>query len=133
MARVLIVDDEQMILDTLSEMLKETGHEVKVAIDGRAALKHIKNQPFDVAIVDVLMPQMDGLELMMAARQISPDMKVVAISGARHHARNMLDVAKVMGAKRILRKPFQKDELISAVQECLSDSEDTTQKHQQGH
>ena len=81
MARVLIIDDEQSIRDTLREILEYEGYEVEEAEDGEKGLTMLKRFNYDVALCDIKMPRMDGLELLEKANELAPDLPFIMISG----------------------------------------------------
>ncbi len=118
MPRVLVVDDEAQVRDLLRTTLEQAGYEVLEARTGREALQHYRDSPTDLVIMDILMPDKDGLESIMELRADYPDAKVIAITGGSTKVSTMdfLDIAKMMGAKRTLHKPFQLKELLEAVE-----------------
>lgn len=81
LARILAVDDESSIRETLRSILETEGYAVEVAQDGREALDLFKNQNFDVVLCDVKMQGMDGIEVLVALRELAPDLPVIMISG----------------------------------------------------
>ena len=81
MARILVVDDELMIRDLLAHVLMGAGHEVRTAENGLAAQKLCRILGFDLLITDIIMPEMDGMELIQEMQQHYPQMKILAISG----------------------------------------------------
>ncbi|MDP2173541.1 MAG: response regulator [Candidatus Cloacimonadaceae bacterium] len=115
--RILVVDDEQNIRDIISEFLSETGYQVKVAVDGLDALEKIQYEQYDLYIIDVFMPRMDGLQLVEKLKEIQPLAVVVIVTGF-----SSIDVAiKAIrkGAYHYLTKPIQADELIKVVESGL--------------
>lgn len=81
MARVLIVDDEKSIRSTLRDILEFEQYDVEEAVDGLDAIAHLKKQQYDVIIMDIKMPKMDGLEALERVAILAPDTPVVMISG----------------------------------------------------
>src|SRR5260370_7117598 len=81
MTRVLLVDDDSIVLDTLCQILEGAGYEVQAANGGAMGLEFYQGQRPDVVITDVIMPQMDGIEFIQNLRLIDPLVKVIAISG----------------------------------------------------
>ncbi|MDZ4182501.1 MAG: response regulator, partial [Candidatus Cloacimonadaceae bacterium] len=111
------VDDEQNIRDIISEFLMETGYQVKVAVDGLDALEKIQYEQYDLYIIDVFMPRMDGLQLVEKLKEIQPLAVVIIVTGF-----SSIDVAiKAIrkGAYHYLTKPIQADELIKVVDSGL--------------
>lgn len=121
MARILMVDDDPQMQATLPLVLADGGHQVTLAANGKQALRELRAQPIDLILTDILMPEMDGLELIRAVRKEHPGVKLLAISGgsARLPGTDALQVARLLGARRVLPKPFSADEVIAAVADAL--------------
>jgi DNA-binding NtrC family response regulator len=116
-ARVLVVDDDQVVLKVLSGMLRIAGYEVLPATGPSEALGMIKNQPpIDVLLSDVNMPEMAGTELIREAAQISPQTASLLMTGG------VISSAEVPPDVAVLRKPFAKQDLLDAVQAALERS-----------
>jgi CheY-like chemotaxis protein len=129
MARILVIDDDPQVRAMMAQMLERSGHEVRVAADGEAGLRNLREAPADLAIVDVFMPSRDGLEVIAELRQELPALPVIAISGgmtARDSARLTRDVLQVaersFGAARVLAKPIGWKQLVDAVDAVLGGS-----------
>ena len=123
MASVLIVDDEDQLRTLMRETLKEAGYRVTEARDGAEALLQYRTAPADLVIMDILMPNQDGLETTVTLRREFPNVKVIAITGGSDMIGilNFLDVAKMLGAHRVLQKPFDMKALLDTVQAELQD------------
>lgn len=80
--RILVVDDEQLTRMSLADFLQEIGYETKSAGDGNTALKLQKRQPFNVCIVDIRMPGMDGIETISALHQVDPHSQFIIYTGS---------------------------------------------------
>jgi CheY-like chemotaxis protein len=120
MSRILVVDDDETFLRPLCQTLLCAGHEVLAAADGSAALKLYRQQPVDLVITDLVMPEKEGIETMMELRQLQPDLKIIAMSGGGYiHCTDYLQIARRLGANRTLAKPFTAQELIEAVTSLL--------------
>ncbi len=121
MARVLLVDDDAQVRAPLQAILEREGHSVTVAGDGLEALRLVGTHPFAVALVDLYMPNMDGLELIPKLKIQVPNMRVVATSGGYQAGRgiDLLRVAERAGADRILAKPFTIDELRATLESLI--------------
>ena len=120
MIRILVIDDDIIIREMLKECLERAEYEVLVASDGKAALKLHSANPVDLIITDIVMPEKDGLEIIMEFRRRFPAVKVIAISGGgRIEANEYLNIAKVLGVTRTFSKPFELRELLAAVRELL--------------
>lgn len=123
MARILIVDDEAALRDSLVVALRKAGHEVTPAGDGQAALTAAEKLPFDVVITDLIMPNVDGLEAIKRFRKISEHVKIIAMSGGgRTRQFDVLDFAKQFGADAAIAKPFRIAELLGIVGKVLGES-----------
>ncbi|MGE0733225.1 MAG: response regulator [Alphaproteobacteria bacterium] len=121
MARVLLIDDETLVLATLSAALRDAGHEVVEARDGRRGLAALAEQPVDLVVTDILMPERDGIEVILEIRMRWPRLKIIAISGGDpNDGYDYLPISKRLGADRTMTKPFLPAELVAAVDELLS-------------
>ncbi len=122
MARILVVDDEELARFTIREILESAGHQVDEAGDGRQALDALAQVPFDLVVTDIIMPEKDGVSATIEIRQGYPDIKIIAVSGGgRTRNLDFLEMAKQYGADRILAKPFAEEELLEAVEGCLAE------------
>ncbi|HEY7489743.1 MAG TPA: response regulator [Candidatus Tectomicrobia bacterium] len=123
MARVLIIDDDAQLRTMLRESLEQRGYEVDEACDGYEGLRHYRATPPDVIILDIWMPEQEGLETLRALRCTNPEVKVIAISGG--HLMGSVDflrAAKLLGARRTLHKPILRHDLLQAVYELVQDA-----------
>lgn len=122
MPSVLVVDDEQQIRSLIRQTLEQAGYEVTEARDGKEGLQAYRQRSHDLVIMDILMPDQDGLESIMTLRREFPSAKVIAITGGSDMIgiMNFLDVAKMLGARRTLQKPFEMKTLLAAAQAELA-------------
>jgi two-component system chemotaxis response regulator CheY len=118
MPSILVVDDEDQVRRLVRETLEQAGYLVMEARDGKEALQQHRLAPADLVIMDILMPDQDGLETIAALRREFPDVKVIAITGGSDMIGilNFLDVAKMLGAHSALQKPFEMKTLLDTVQ-----------------
>ena len=116
MPSVLVVDDEDQIRQLIRETLEQAGYEVQEARDGKEGLDRYRAKAADLVIMDILMPDQDGLESIMTLRREFPAAKVIAITGGSDMIGilNFLDVAKMLGARRTLQKTFDMKTLLEA-------------------
>lgn len=114
MATILIIDDEELIRVLLRSTLEAEGYEVAEAANGRQALELYRHRPTDLVITDIVMPELNGLDLLLELTREFLDAKVIAISGEGGE-KNVLDVAKLLGARQTFRKPLSLPHLLSAV------------------
>lgn len=113
MKHILLMDDETSIVQLLTRLLQRSDYKVTVALDGKEGMELYRNDPADLVIVDIFMPEMDGLEVIRQLKAEFPDVHLIAISGA---PKNLLHEAKELGANQILRKPFNLDVLLQAIE-----------------
>ena len=114
---ILVVDDDAQIRGLCRTTLEESGYLVREAGNGQRALGAIQETTFDLIVLDLSMPDMDGFEFLKVVRAIVPKLKIVVISGFL--GGTMLTAAKLFGAAATLAKPFSSDSLLSAVDEVL--------------
>lgn len=118
--RILLADDEDMFAVMLQRSLVMFGYEVVRARNGREALVAYNPTTFSLVITDLIMPDMEGVELIAALRKVNPAVKIIAMSGGgRNHPQSYLHIAEKIGAWRTFAKPFPISELVTAIQECL--------------
>jgi CheY-like chemotaxis protein len=121
MARILVIDDEEPVRRLLTRILVADGHEVLEANNGREALEVHTKESVQLVITDIVMPEKDGLEVIMALRHDAPGLRIIAMSGGgRFHQTEALLMAEPLGAVASLRKPFSIDELREAVGRALA-------------
>ena len=114
MATILIIDDEEIIRVLLRSALLAAGHEVVEAANGREGLELYRQRPTDLVITDIVMPELNGLDMLLELTREFLHAKVIAISGAGEE-KNVLDVAKLLGARQTFQKPFSIPHLLGAV------------------
>lgn len=120
MARILVIDDEELSLFTMREILEDAGHTVETAGDGMAGLALQRSQAFDLVITDMVMPRMEGIELIAEIRGTNSSIPILAISGSgRSHNTDFLELARRRGANAGLIKPFSEDDLLNVIADCL--------------
>lgn len=101
---ILIVDDEDIVHVTLSTLLKHLNHHVESAFDGTTALQKIKTNSFDLVLLDIRMPDIDGFEVLENIQDLMPPLRVIVITG--HGDPTMSDKAKALGAYHFFIKPI---------------------------
>ena len=114
MATVLIIDDDEPIRALLRTTLEAAGHKVVEAANGRIGLDLYRLKPTDLIITDIAMPELNGLDLILALTLQFLHAKVITISGAGEE-KNVLDVAKLLGARQTFHKSFGIPQLLEAV------------------
>jgi CheY-like chemotaxis protein len=103
------------------EVLEGLGHAVTETENGRLAIERLGSAAFDLVITDVLMPEMDGIEVIKAVRRTRPETKILAISGGAPNlpAGYALKLTEMFSADAVLYKPFMNDELRKSVGELV--------------
>jgi len=124
LAKILIIDDDHSVQLTIRLLLERAGHAVVTAGGGRKGLDLVEQEDFDLLLLDIFMPGMDGFETMRQLLQQRPSMPVIVISGRPLPADpadgpDFLAMARKLGAIRSLQKPFRPAELLTAVAACL--------------
>ena len=121
--KILIVDDNNKFLDMLSEFLTANGIVVEVSDNGGEALKKFAGFNPDIVVTDIVMPDIDGIELLLQLRKINPDVKVIVMSGGnKGHADAYLHMADKLGANAVLSKPFELAELMQEIKKLEADA-----------
>lgn len=118
---LLIVDDEAPVRELLCDALAADDRHILQAATGNQAYEILCNQPVDLLVTDIVMPEQDGIALIMQLNDIAPKIPVIAISGGGgiQSGFDYLPVSKLVGANAILRKPFKLDELRQLVASLL--------------
>ena len=118
---ILLVDDDVLFGGTLQNVLRVLGYTVLRAQNGREALALYDPQTVALVLTDLIMPDMEGVELIIALRQRHPSVKVIAMSGGgRNQPEAYLKIAHQVGAVKTLAKPFPLATLRVTVAECLA-------------
>ena len=115
MSTILVMDDDASIRTLLSTALQAVGYAVVEASNGREGLQLYRQKPVDLVVVDIVMPELNGPDTIMALTREFLDVKVIAISGVFSED-YMKKTARLLGARKILRKPFEMEALLRAVQ-----------------
>lgn len=121
MARILLIDDEDAVRGLFAAILRQAGHTVDTAPDGKSGLALHRAAEPDLIITDMMMPDMDGVELIKALRHSLPRPRVIALSGGSEFSDSLyLPVARRLGVQRTLAKPVGVETLLRAVDEVLA-------------
>ena len=120
-SRILIADDDPILRELVQEYLSAEGYSLTLVEDGREALKAAEAARFDLIITDMVMPNLDGIELLQALRSTSPETPVLAMSAgiAGCNADVLLRAATAVGAVSVLRKPLSRQALVETVRDLL--------------
>ena len=130
MSNILLVDDEKSVRKTMQTFLQQKQYEVEVAAEADKAIQLLKDKSFDVAVVDIILPRVNGLEVLKQIQTLAPDVQVIIITG-----QPTVDTAAEavrLGANEYLRKPINKEKLLKAVNHSvrLKQSEDERRRLQ---
>jgi CheY-like chemotaxis protein len=125
MQRILLIDDDDAVRSAISLILDQEDYVVTAAEDGHAGLRCVEEASFDLAIVDMFMPGLDGIETITAIRALAPTLPIIATSGAVARsqgggAADVLATATERGAAMVIHKPFRPRELLQAIAQCLA-------------
>jgi CheY-like chemotaxis protein len=121
MPGVLIVEDEKELREMLKTALLRRRLTVLEAVNGKDAIVHFKPSITDLVVTDLIMPEEDGLKVIMKLKQLKPGIKIIAISGGgKAGPASYLNLAKALGADAVYSKPFSTNELIAKIEELLN-------------
>lgn len=118
MARILIVDDYQPLREMLKTTLEFAGYEIREAENGNEAIKSHQQTPADLILMDLSMPEKEGIETIIELRRSFPKVKIIAISGTD---RVNLKTARILGANAAFQKPVDDEVLIEMIVSLLKD------------
>lgn len=129
MRRILVIEDNADQRELLTTMLIKAGYEVLEAPDGRVGLKLFYQQPCELVITDIFMPEQEGIETILKLKKEFLAVRIIAISGGGTRGKQLgwcgadaaLEAAKNLGADRVLHKPIKIDRLLAIVEELLAD------------
>ena len=119
---ILIIDDDPTMRQTIRTILEEENCHIAEAHDGQHALKFLQSKPVDMIIVDIIMPEKDGIEVIIETTEKYPHIKILSLSGGGLiDADAHLHTAQELGADQTLVKPFKNNDLIDKVHLLLDD------------
>ena len=118
MARILVVDDVKEAVDAIRKILERGGHKIIGYTDELAAIDHVKNDPVDLAILDIKLKKMDGVEVLGRLKEVQPGIKIIMLTGYPTH--ETVEEAMRLGAKAYCLKPIDRSELEKKVDDVLS-------------
>lgn len=117
---IMIIEDDRDLREMLRTALLRKEYTVLEAKNGREALLNFKPGVTDLVITDLLMPEEDGLKVIMQMRELKPGIRVIAISGGgKAGPGNYLDMARTLGADSVFSKPFSVNDLVTRIEELL--------------
>jgi CheY-like chemotaxis protein len=112
------MDDEADTRMMIEDILASAGYEVVLAADGLEGMRQYHSTPIDLAVIDLFMPNREGLETIKELKHEFPDFPIIAMSGDAL-ALPLLSIAQRLGAEEVLQKPFSPEELLEAVEHML--------------
>ena len=118
-ARILVIDDEEIVCKSCHRILTKAGYDVSVSQDPRSALRLLEKEPYDVVITDLMMPEVGGMDILKTVKEVSPDTEVIIITGYGT-IKNAVEATKI-GARDYIPKPFTPKELNAAVEKALEE------------
>ena len=122
MATILLVEDEPLVSETLCAAMKGKGHTVVMAANGVEGLKRFAEGSFDLVVTDIIMPDKEGIEMILEMRRHKPDAKIVAISGGGRTGNvEFLKMAGSLGAMATLNKPIRLADFFNVLNRCLGE------------
>jgi CheY-like chemotaxis protein len=120
MSRILVVDDDAAVRRALERVLSRHGHEVLLAADGGQGLRRWREEGADLVLLDIHMPNTDGIEVLVQLRGLAPRLPVIVMSGGDQTKQlDLLGDAKLLGARAVLKKPFTLAEIFGVIDDAL--------------
>lgn len=121
MTTILVIDDEDLLRQTLRIHLEREGYQIVEAPDGPSGIAAVESGGIDLVLVDILMPMMDGIEVIRALRKGHPQLRIIAMSGGgRLAAPSLLHPAGRLGADVTIAKPFGMKDIARTIAELLA-------------
>ena len=129
MPRILLVEDDKYLRAVVAQMLADGGHTVTEAEDGRIAVAIYRPEVFDLIVMDLIMPEKDGMESITELKRKFPAVKIIAMTSGGQFAvkSEYLRMAKCIGAADVLKKPFSQDTLLTMVDRMMREGPAATQ------
>lgn len=115
---ILVIDDENIMRTALRQVLKDAGYDVIEAFNGTEGVERFRDNPVDLVITDMMLPEKGGLELIKELREEDPEVKIIAISALAYDA---FSAAKEQGASAAFEKPIHMQELLNTVARLLGE------------
>lgn len=116
---ILVVDDNEDLLETFSLILKRRGFHVETAGNGITAVDRYKEHAFDVTLMDIVMPEMNGVEAFRKIKEMDPEASVILMTA--YSEEELIQIAKNEGARKVISKPIRIDQLIDMIKEAATE------------
>jgi DNA-binding NtrC family response regulator len=116
---ILVVDDNQDLLETFAMILKRRGYQVQTAVNGVSAVNKFKAQNFDVTLMDIVMPEMNGVDAFKKIKEMQPEAPIILMTA--YSDEDLIQSAKDEGVRQIIHKPIRIDQLIDLINEVAGD------------
>jgi DNA-binding NtrC family response regulator len=116
---ILVVDDNEDLLETFSLILKRRGFHVETAGNGATAVNRYKEHAFDVTLMDIVMPEMNGVEAFRKIKEMDPEASVILMTA--YSEEDLIEIAKKEGARKVINKPIRIDQLIDMIKEAATE------------
>ena len=128
MARILVIEDDDSIRKLIEKFMLIDGHEVETAENGLIGLEMIGSRQYDLLITDIVMPEQDGIGVLMELRKMQSKLKTIVITGGslKLNINDLMKMAKVMKADKVLMKPLDFENLRLTVAELLKEAEEAS-------
>lgn len=123
MENIIVIEDDDQLRSMLRKMLERSGYDVVEACNGKEGIQFYRENPSDLIITDIIMPEKEGVETIRELKRDFPDVHIIAISGGGHIGpEDYLHMAKMLGAQRTLSKPVEREVLLKTVAELLGNA-----------
>lgn len=122
MKQVLVIDDNAAIGEMIARMLAGEAFHCTMLLSGEDLADHLRRAHFDLIITDILMPDVEGIEIIREVRHDFPEIPIIAMSGGGHSIGiDVLKSAQQLGARAVLAKPFTRKDLLAAIDAAFAD------------
>lgn len=122
MGHVLVIDDDKNVLELIKVLLERINCSVTTTENAKDVKKLVSDNKYDLVVTDLLIPDMDGLEVIKLVKSVHKDMKIIAITGGYSaYTPVMLNVAKSLGAETVFRKPLPVNDFLSTVKSLMDE------------
>ncbi|HVJ40957.1 MAG TPA: response regulator [Dongiaceae bacterium] len=126
MKSILVIDDDPLVGTTVQRILTSANWDVRLARNGRDALDQVAQRAPDLVVTDIIMPDMEGLEIISSLQRSHPDIPIIAVSGSgRMNNVDYLAYAEKLGAYATLAKPFKREEILRIIRKAFGEASDS--------